>query len=194
MIFSKHWSYNIKNDPKRLGFVLARYKLAKDISYIPKNSILELGCSEGIGISILKPEYYLGIDIDEDAISVARNNYPNHNFFIDNFLNKQYGYFDLILSLDVIEHIPPDLEADFFNTCKNNLSENGIVIIGTPNKSAEQYASEASKAGHINLYDHYRLRNSAKNYFKHVFMFGINDEIVHVGFEHMRHYIMAVCL
>lgn len=193
--FSHHWSYNYFNDPKRLGFVLSRYKFAHKM--IPKNSkILELGCSEGIGSTILceNAKAYVGIDLDKSAIDVAINNFsnPTFTFINDDFLGKKYGDFDAVVSLDVVEHIYKEHEKLFFDTINDNLSEKGLCIIGTPNITAAQYASDASKIGHVNLYSQERLEKKMKEYFHQVFCFGINDEIVHTGFASMKHYLIVI--
>lgn len=45
---------------------------------------------------------------------------------------------------------------------------------------------------HINLYSHERLKGLMCGYFHNVFMFGMNDEVVHTGFPSMAHYLFAV--
>ena len=75
--FGRHWSHNLRNDPKRLAFVLARYKFSAKM--LPAGSrVLELGCSEGIGCPILAEQAtsYTGIDCDPDAIDAAGANLP----------------------------------------------------------------------------------------------------------------------
>ena len=96
------------------------------------------------------------------------------------------------MSLDVIEHIQPDYEYLFLETIDKNLAGDGIAVIGTPNVTSEQYASPLSREGHVNLYDHDRLRASLGQLFHNVFMFGINDEVVHTGYAPMCHYLVAV--
>lgn len=193
--FGPHWSFNFRNDPKRLGFVLARYQFAAKM--LGKcNHILELGCSDGIGTTILseKAEKYTGIDLDKPALDSAKENLTNHScaFLHDDFMGKRYGFFDGIVSLDVVEHILPEFEKDYFDTVFNNLSENGIVIIGTPNITAAPYASTASQLGHVNLYSQKRLLDVMKVYFHQVFPFGMNDETMHTGFDSMAHYLICV--
>ena len=53
-------------------------------------------------------------------------------------------------------------------------------------------ASEASQRGHVNLYDAGRLEAATRTVFHNVFLFGLNDEIVHTGFTSMMHYLMAL--
>lgn len=191
----QHWSYNLHNDPKRLAFVLARYKFAAKMA-CRNRSVLELGCSEGIGTPILA-EYatsYTGIDMDAPAIAAAQQNFAGdlRCFVKDDFLGKSYGSFETIISLDVIEHIHAEFEGQFFDTVRANLGDDGICIVGTPNVTSDQYASQASKLGHVNLYSHDRLAESMGKLFHNVFIFGMNDEVVHTGFAPMSHYLIAV--
>jgi 2-polyprenyl-3-methyl-5-hydroxy-6-metoxy-1,4-benzoquinol methylase len=192
----QHWSFNLYNDPKRLTFVLSRYKFAAKMVSQNKN-ILELGCSEGIGTPILS-EFalnYTGVDMDKDAIKTAKQNWSYSNkikFTEDDFLGKTYGTFDAIVSLDVAEHIESASEELFFDTIYNNLGENGIGIVGTPNITASAYASQGSQLGHVNLFDAERLRMAMYRLFHNVFTFGINDEIVHTGFSPMAHYLICI--
>jgi len=190
-----HWSFNILNDPKRLAFVLSRYKFAAKM--IPKGKrILELGCSEGIGVPILTEfsSHYTGVDMDSEAIDVAIRNWGSENrvFLCEDFLGKIYGKFDAIVSLDVLEHIEPAVSHVFFDTIFKNLSDNGIAILGTPNITSSAYASEASRLGHINLYDAERLKKDMERLFYNVFVFGVNDEVVHTGFYAMCHYLICI--
>ena len=194
--FGNHWTYNFLNDPKRLGFVLSRYKFAsKMIGNVEK--ILELGCSDGIGTSILSENCssFVGVDLDCSAIESSRKNYPDSKqlFIHDDFMGKFYGKFDAVVSLDVIEHIHTDYENEYFSTILNNIKSNGVCIIGTPNITADAYASVASKLGHINLFSQERLVNNLQRYFKKIFPFSMNDEIVHTGFAPMSHYLVCVC-
>ena len=190
-----HWSYNLRNDPKRLAFVLSRYKFCTKMS-IKGASILELGCSEGIGVPILSEsaKNYTGVDLDKQAIESAKINWSadNINFIYDDFLDKKYGLYDTICCMDVIEHIVHEYEHLFFKTIYENVFEDGIAIIGTPNITSSPYASAASMSGHVNLFDSKRLQNAMYSVFSTVFMFGGNDEVIHTGFAPMNHYLIAL--
>ncbi len=191
----RHWSYNLRADPKRLGFVLSRYKFAAKMAG-RERSVLELGCSEGIGVPILS-EFaisYTGVDLDGPAIETAKKNWPHEKrrFIEDDFMGKSYGHFDSVISLDVIEHIYPEYESVFWETVAANLGEDGIVVIGTPNITAQAYASPASQKGHVNLFSAERLTTAMKTLFYNVFLFGMNDECMHTGFPAMAHYLLAV--
>jgi 2-polyprenyl-3-methyl-5-hydroxy-6-metoxy-1,4-benzoquinol methylase len=191
----QHWSYNLLNDPKRLAFVLSRYKFVAKMGAKDKK-VLELGCSEGIGTPILSEfaQQYTGVDMDKDAIESARRNWTDSKvvFIEDDFLNKSYGGFDTVVSLDVIEHIMQDSEYLFWDTIYNNLGRDGIGIVGTPNITSTPYASQASRLGHVNMFTHERLKECMEKFFHNVFVLGMNDEIVHTGFMPMAHYLIAV--
>jgi len=47
--------------------------------------------------------------------------------------------------------------------------------------------------GHINLYDQKRLYMLMSKFFHNVFIFHMNDEVVHTGFAPMTCYIFALC-
>ena len=75
-----------------------------------------------------------------------------------------------------------------------SLTARGVAVIGTPNASADIHASENSKIGHVNLKQGEQLRALCQRHFHNVFMFGMNDEVVHTGFLPMSHYLMALCV
>ena len=61
-----------------------------------------------------------------------------------------------------------------------------------PNVTAAAYASERSNATHVNLKDADQLRQLMNRYFANVFLFSMNDEVVHTGFCPMAHYLFAM--
>jgi hypothetical protein len=72
------------------------------------------------------------------------------------------------------------------------LPNDGVMITGTPNISAAQYASECSAVQHINLKSQKTLRELMERYFENVFIFGMNDEVLHTGYGPMSHYIWSI--
>ena len=194
-------------DPKRFGFVMSRYKFACKMMRLCKN-IVEIGCGEGIGALTFLAETkanILCLDFDEIQINYAKNR------LLPAILKAQptwgsrvrYEIRDLassplvtpadgVASLDVIEHVDKSEERQFMSNIVNALEPYGIAVIGTPNACASAFASERSRIGHINLFTSERLEALLRDYFKQVFMFSMNDEIVHTGFNSLAHYIFAV--
>ncbi|MCA8925833.1 MAG: class I SAM-dependent methyltransferase [Planctomycetes bacterium] len=190
-----HWSFNLRNDPKRLAFVLARYKLAAKLA-CKGRTVLELGCSEGIGTPILGEfaTHYTGVDFDHDAIEDAKRNWtdPRFSFRVADVLQEHLGRFETVVSLDVIEHIEPEREARYFDAILDHLTADGMAVIGTPNVTSVPYASPQSQIGHVNMFSAERLSERLRERFHHVFPFGLNDEVVHTGYAPMCHYLVQV--
>lgn len=192
-----YFTHQIKHNIRHVLFTFARYKFAaRLLGDFPKRSVLELGCNEGIGTLHLAQvaSETLAVDFDERAIEWASKNLssPNLSYVCDDFMEKKYGEFDAVVSLDVLEHIENEKEEQFLSTIISNLNSEGFAIIGTPNLTASPYASEASRIGHINLYDGQRLKELLLKGFKNVFLFGMNDEVVHTGYIAMCHYLFVL--
>ena len=100
--------------------------------------------------------------------------------------------FDAAYSLDVIEHIRPELGGNFMTNICKSLKPHGVCIIGTPNIEASKYAQLQSAQGHVNLKSSEDLQAILSQYFHNGFLFSMNDEVVHTGFYPMAHYFLAV--
>ena len=186
------------DDPKRLVFLLSRYKfVAKMLS--GKKNVLEVGCADGFGSRIVAQEVgkLMMIDFDPVFIDDARDNMdPRWKYdcaVLDPTENAIPGKYDAAYSLDVIEHIKKEREHAFLQNIVQALSENGVLIIGTPSIQSQKYASPQSLEGHINCKDHNELKKLLSGYFHNVFLFSMNDEVIHTGFYPMAHYLLAVC-
>jgi 2-polyprenyl-3-methyl-5-hydroxy-6-metoxy-1,4-benzoquinol methylase len=110
------------------------------ITYVDNpGNILEIGC--GIGamcnrLNLRWPNAIIkGIDISEKSIDVAKNLFESANckFFTslpEEFDNKKK--FDLILLIDVIEHVEKSQRMELLSFIENNLSENGMLLLAFP--------------------------------------------------------------
>ena len=58
---------------------------------------------------------------------------------------------------------------------------------------SQKYASKESREGHVNCKSGEELRESLKQYFVNVFIFSMNDELVHTGYTPMAHYLIGLC-
>lgn len=192
-----YFTHQLLYDPRHLLFLFARYKfVARLIGNYPKASVLEMGCNEGFGTLQLAEvaDRIVAVDFDSNAISWAKQHLEKNNlvFICNDFIGEKFGEFDVVVAIDVIEHIHPDREGEYLSTVYSNLNEDGFCVIGTPNITASQYTSKASKESHINLYSAERLRELFFKKFKNVFIFGMNDEVVHTGFYPMAHYLILL--
>ena len=186
------------HDAKHIAFVASRYKFAgKMVNGLDK--VLEIGCGDGFGAPFLAQGCTQLFCADIDREQLADNSerlrvIPNMEFSYHDFRTAPFHEkVDAICLVDVIEHIFPEEEADFLANAVGSLNPNGIAIIGTPNISADAYASPNSKIGHVNLKDHKSLKSVLSKHFHNIFMFSMNDEVLHTGFFPMSHYLWAVC-
>ena len=191
-------SFSLTNDPKHVSFVLARYKfVAKMLE--GKKRVMEVGSGDGIGLPLVAQAvgHVTCVDWDERHIqSIERRLlkfFPNVSVNHHNMNDRPFrAKVDAIYTIDVIEHLDPAKEQQFVENLLESLGDDGVMITGTPNITASAYASPSSAAQHINLKSMKDLRELMEKYFKHVFMFGMNDEVVHTGYAPMCHYIWSV--
>lgn len=186
------------DDPRRLLFVLSRYKfVAKMLS--GRNHVLEIGCADAFGSRIVRQEVKRLTAIDFDAIFVGDvldrmdEQWRFECRVHDMVKGPVPGEFDGAYSLDVVEHIPKEHEDRFMGNIIRSLAPDGVLVIGTPSLQSQIYASPGSKEGHVNCKDEPGLRALLSKFFHNVFIFSMNDEVVHTGFYPMAHYLFAVC-
>jgi 2-polyprenyl-3-methyl-5-hydroxy-6-metoxy-1,4-benzoquinol methylase len=195
------WTSHIwRSDPRHLCFLLSRYKFASKL-LAGRRNVVEIGCGDAVGTPIVlqSVDSICCIDFEPLVLEDAKKRYEKEkesrvNFLLHDVLDGPLtnGPFEGGFSLDVIEHILPEKEIQFLNNIADSLSEHGIFIMGTPNITASEYASPASKAGHINLKSADSLRELMQHRFHNVFIFSMNDEVVHTGYYPMAHYIVGL--
>ena len=194
--FGPHYSYQFRNSRRHIIFSLSRYKFAMKMAG-PGKKILELGCSEGLGIWYMAEFAKLahGVDFDGNAIDWAKKNLPREKltFTCDDFIGKKYGEFDAVVSFDVMEHIYKKNEKPYFKTISRNLKTTGVCIVGTPNIEAARFSRPEVNGAHVNMYSAQRLISVLECYFHNVFLFCQNDEIIHTGFTPMANYLICLC-
>jgi 2-polyprenyl-3-methyl-5-hydroxy-6-metoxy-1,4-benzoquinol methylase len=165
-----------------------------------RDKVMEVGCGDAVGTPVVLQtvKKVHGVDFEplvlNDAVSrYKREGVTNATFSVHDMLKEPVNdKFDAAFSLDVIEHIPLEDEATFIDNIVASLKEQGVLIVGTPNITANAYASEGSKAGHINLKTGETLRDALARRFHNVFSFSMNDEVVHTGYSPMAHYLICM--
>jgi 2-polyprenyl-3-methyl-5-hydroxy-6-metoxy-1,4-benzoquinol methylase len=190
------------DDPRRLAILLARYKfVAKMLSGAA--DVMEVGCADAFGTRIVQQEVGHVTAIDFDPVFIAdveARRAPAwplttgvHDMLSGPFPGETPGRFDGIYSLDVVEHIDQKDEGVFVGNLAGSLTDEGTLIVGSPSLASQAYASPASKEGHINCKTAEDLKALLKAHFANVFVFSMNDEVVHTGFYQMAHYYFVLC-
>jgi len=191
-----HTAYAWADDPKHLVFSLSRYKFVAKMLQGYKN-VLEIGAGDGFQSRLVDKEVknlVLSEVFQENKDLFKKNKFNKNTFIIHDFIKESIKQkFDAIYLLDVIEHIQKKQVNKFTKNILDSLKNQGVVIIGTPTIESQKYASKFSKRGHVNCYTKSRLKKFMQKYFYNVFMFSMNDEVVHTGYDAMSHYIFAIC-
>lgn len=179
--------------------------LSKEIlPLLPSNrevTILELACGHGSFLKLLQNHNYSnaqGIDISADQIAKAKE--LGHNKVqcadISTFLSESSASYDVIVGIDIIEHLTKAELLNLLELIQQRLNPGGMVIFRTPNCDAplgstfffgdfthEIYLNYFSaeqvmltmgfKDIHI-LKSHVGVKNPLKNLFRHILWFKMN--------------------
>lgn len=187
------------DDPKRLLFTLSRYKFVAKMLQGRKR-VLEVGCGDAFATRIVQQAVgkVTATDFDptfvEDAKKRVNSKWPLEIVEHDFLEGPIPGSFDAVYLLDVLEHIPEEKEAIFLQNVSDSLDPaDSVAIFGMPSLESQEYASIQSKLGHVNCKSANEFKRSLEQYYNYVFIFSMNDEVIHTGFAGMSHYLFAVC-
>jgi 2-polyprenyl-3-methyl-5-hydroxy-6-metoxy-1,4-benzoquinol methylase len=169
-------SYQYQSNPKNILSSLSYYKFAAKLIGKNKN-ILDIGCGEGLGTFLLAKEcgFAHGIDLDSNAIKIAKQNFFDANIaftvkeiFKDGFSEN----FDAVIHFTGIEQVCSENALKFFYFLQKAIRPHGLCIVGTPFPE--------------------KLKNMMPLFFEHVFLFSANDEVIQAGILPFASYFLAV--
>jgi 2-polyprenyl-3-methyl-5-hydroxy-6-metoxy-1,4-benzoquinol methylase len=193
LMINESWN----EDPRRSLFTLSRYKFVSKMLE-GRTNVLEVGCADAFGTRLVQQtvKKIVAVDIDPIFVNDAKSR-MNANWKFDifqhNILEKPVqGEFDGVYALDVLEHIEMASERKFIENIMHSMTEDGVFICGMPSINSQLYASPQSKIGHVNCKTGEALRDLFKDYFNSVFVFSMNDEVVHTGFFPMANYLLCL--
>jgi len=102
-------------------------------------SIIDVGCGDGFLCKKIKESFssadVWGVDYSSQAIRLAElMNRDNHINFLqsDILLQLPKETFDVAVSVQVLEHIPPDLLEGFIESIATLINNNGYLLISVP--------------------------------------------------------------
>ena len=122
----------------RIG--VSRWDITPELDVCAKNwgaakHAFDLGCGNGATVGMLHGQGFkaTGVEISESGVAQARKSFPNCTFAIGNAyddLAATYGTFDLVVSLEVIEHCMEPRR--FAKTFMDLIVPGGIGFLSTP--------------------------------------------------------------
>lgn len=99
-------------------------------------TLLDLGCGDGRflrEVGVFNKYNAVGVDYSKRAIDLARAMNPNLDYRVHNILEADLpSKFDVVTSVEVLEHIPLDLFDDFVDKMLGCLVPGGHCIITVP--------------------------------------------------------------
>lgn len=139
---------------------MTRDKIDTIISFFPSGNtrLLDLGVGQGYieqRMSEVKVNCKLfGIDISQKAIARARKKFKGE-FKVGDVLNiKNYyksNYFDVIVAIELIEHLSPRKILNFYKVVNSMLRSGGVFIVSTPLNEGLRYMSK-NPSSHVREY------------------------------------------
>lgn len=111
--------------------------------------VLELGCYDGRAIEFLPdmPDYYLGLDADwENALTLAKERWGGRSNLVfrkclrAEDMGVEEQTFDTALSLETLEHIPPELVEPYLERIAATTT--GLFLVTVPNEKGIVFAAK----------------------------------------------------
>lgn len=146
--YDERWANDAEKD-RLNGYQLARAAAVFDaLSYLDRQfklrertnfRICDLGCGRGwMTAQLGAVGQVTGVDLSPEGVRLAARRWPHIEFVCANILEFEADRkFDLIVSSEVIEHIPDSEKKRFVDAIVRNIEPGGFVVITTPNARAK---------------------------------------------------------
>jgi SAM-dependent methyltransferase len=149
----------------------ARYRFAARFA-APEMAVLDAGCGTGYGSAEFDARTVAAIDLSPEAAAHGATHYGRAGAFFAAAscaaLPFRDGVFDLVVSFEVIEHLP-DYRA-LLAEARRVLKSGGIFLVSTPNRA--YYAESRAQAGpnpfHVREFDYAEFTEILADFFPHV--------------------------
>ena len=140
----------------KLDHTSAEYEHWKRYKWVAKKlrnkKVLDIACGTGYGSALLSlHNKVMGVDISEEAIKEAKENFEIPNFKVGNAEKLEFDNesFDAVVSFETIEHL--DKPQEFIKEVRRVLKKDGMFYGSIPKESDTQESREHNKF-HKNFY------------------------------------------
>ena len=155
--------------PIELALHSCRYLPAKEL--VAGKKVLDIACGEGIGVGLLLEwgaAEVVGVDLSSSAVANAKRVFEgqsNARFVAEDameFLAKHGEEFDVIISVETVEHLP-DPEA-FLERLAQKRRADATVIISCPNDYFYYGRGKSLNPFHVTQFSFYDFRTAAERH------------------------------
>lgn len=190
------YAYFMEKDLLRLMIRLARYKFLCRLMK-PTDCVLEIGSGSGLGSIFMSQHcaHVTGLEVKATEIAEARtmNRRKNVEFVCGDLFDAPIDQrYDMVVALDVIEHMPIEQGRKLVEAMCRRLKPTGMLVIGTPSIYSYPYQRALSQASHVKCYDQRELVELIDQFCGRTLPFSMNDELVHTGYAKMSWYYFVL--
>ncbi|MFW0884360.1 methyltransferase [Candidatus Acidulodesulfobacterium sp. H_13] len=165
------WNYRYSTNPQLGSGVGSRGETAKYKLHLLKllglentATILDVGCGDLEIVSKLNLKSYTGIDVSDEALKIARNKFPQHNFFHALSQVNEIQKADTVVCLDVLIHQSSKKEYDKLIDFISIKAENTLIVSG--------YENSVDSSHMCYFYENLRESLEKTKQFKYIFKIG----------------------
>jgi 2-polyprenyl-3-methyl-5-hydroxy-6-metoxy-1,4-benzoquinol methylase len=184
--------HDVEVDPASLLAHLARYMfVSRQLDGTEK--LIEVGAGTGYGAMTLSKVASKVVAYDPYVVSSGLNEKwaSDRLTFVDSL--KDLSSFDVVVALEVIEHMPREDADAFLESLKSLGHARSRWFISTPRVLPDEDRTENRKRAHPFEYTFAEFRSVLKDHFKQVHIFQQNDGIISSQNPKMAWNFMAVC-
>lgn len=146
---------------------MTRDRIVTAVRFIPKGRInlLDIGAGRGFVEELINRNKKINIygnDFSKTSIKTLKNKF-NGNFSVQSIYNLKYpkDFFDVILVLEVLEHIPPSKLIKILEKICNLLKKGGVLIVSVPMNEGLEHM-DTNPNGHVRLYTEELIKSELK--------------------------------
>lgn len=148
-IENRKWNTPVPNEDEALRWEAISALIDEGVMIENNLNILDVGCGRGWLTNLLsKYGNVEGIEPVKGVVSYAKVLFPAIQFYhgtARTLLNKGLREYNLIVSSEVIEHVPYEKKDEFVNDLRNLMVNNGYLIITTPRKEALEVIAQGNQ-------------------------------------------------
>lgn len=153
---------------------LHRYAIARELAV--DKVVLDIACGEGYGSNSLADVAFrvIGVDLDEETITHARNKYLGNNLIFRqgsaSEIPVESNSIDLVVSFETIEH--HDKHVEMLAEIKRVLKPDGVLLISSPDKLEYSDKPDYSNPFHIKELYLEEFKELLNKYFRNHSLYG----------------------